>query len=113
MAYHMSFFITTEQIRNQTKTVTRRNGWWNLKPGTHIYACEKCQGLKKGEKVVILGQIRVASVSPTRLDKITQEDCDMEGFPHLSPSEFVALFCKTHKGVNPSSTVNRIEFEYI
>ena len=33
MARNMSFTLTTWQIREQTKTVTRRKGWQFLKPG--------------------------------------------------------------------------------
>jgi len=50
---NMSFFLTTDQIRNKTKTVTRRDGWLFLKPGDIVQACVKCQGLKKGEKILI------------------------------------------------------------
>ena len=42
--------LTKEQILARTKTVTRRLGWWFLKPGDVVWACEKCMGLKKGEK---------------------------------------------------------------
>jgi hypothetical protein len=47
----MSFAHTTDQIRNRTKTVTRRNGWADLKPGELFWAVEKAMGLKPGEKV--------------------------------------------------------------
>lgn len=47
---NISFALTTEQIRNQTKTVTRRVGWANLKPGTLLQPIEKGQGLKKGDR---------------------------------------------------------------
>lgn len=51
----MSFMLTKEQVLNQTKDVTRRNGWAFLKPGDLIQPVEKCMGLKKGEKQVLLG----------------------------------------------------------
>ena len=51
MPRNMSFMITTEQIKNRTKTVTRRLGWNFLKPGEVVNACEKCRGLKAGQKV--------------------------------------------------------------
>ena len=113
MSRNMSFMLTTEQIRNRTKTVTRRNGWWNVKPGEVLNACEKCQGLRKGEKIKVLCQIRVVNVTHTRLDRITQEDVAREGFPHLNPLQFVCLFMTTHKGCTPDTVVNRIEFEYV
>ena len=49
MPRNMSFALTTKQIEDETKDVTRRNGWWFLKPGDQIWAVEKCMGLKKGE----------------------------------------------------------------
>ena len=62
MPRHMSFSMTTAQFRARTKTVTRRFGWWFLKPGDLVMGVEKSQGLKKGEKVVRLGLIRIVSV---------------------------------------------------
>lgn len=113
MPRNMSFSLTTEQVRNQTKTVTRRLGWWNIKPGEVINACEKCQGLKAGEKVIVIGRIRVLNVTHTRLSSITPEDVAREGFPHLAPMQFISLFMTANKGCTPDTTVNRIEFEYM
>jgi len=48
---NMSFAMTTKQVRNQTKTVTRRFGWWFLKAGDIVQPVEKAMGLKKGEKI--------------------------------------------------------------
>jgi len=113
MPRNMSFMLTKNQIRNKTKTVTRRNGWWFLKSGDILNACEKCQGLKKGEKIKKMCQIRVRSTRPERLFRITQDECIKEGLPELTPVEFVKFFWLSHKGVTPASKVNRIEFEYI
>jgi hypothetical protein len=51
MSRNMSFSMTTEAVRNRSKTVTRRLGWWGLQPGTILQAVEKAQGLRKGEHV--------------------------------------------------------------
>jgi hypothetical protein len=48
---YISFMLTQPQIRARTKTVTRRMGWKDLKPGTLLMAAEKCQGLGKGGKI--------------------------------------------------------------
>ena len=37
---HMSFALTTKQIKSRTKTVTRRLGWTFLKPGDLIQPVE-------------------------------------------------------------------------
>ena len=104
--------LTVEQIRDRTKTVTRRNGWINLAPGTVINACEKCMGLKKGEKVKTICEIRVVSVRREPLDAITQADVIREGFPEWSPRQFIDLFSK-HNGGDSRKEVTRIEFEYM
>jgi len=113
MPRNMSFMLTKEQVRDKTKTVTRRNGWWFLNAGDIVNACEKCQGLKKGEKIVKTCQIRILSTRTERLCRITQDECVKEGLPEMTPVEFVKFFWLTHKGVTPASNVNRIEFEYI
>lgn len=60
---NMSFALTTDQVRQQTKTVTRRLGWKTLKPDTLIQPVVKGMGLKKGETVErIGGPIRVLNV---------------------------------------------------
>lgn len=112
MPRNMSFMLTTEQFINQTKTVTRRLGWDMLKVGDILNGCEKCQGLKKGEKINRLGQIRVRHIAKQPLNNITQGDCVREGFPEMTPAEFVKFFCD-HNGCTPYTLVNRIEFEYI
>lgn len=58
MPRNMSFSITTDQVRNREKNVTRRNGWWFLKSGDIVNAVEKTMGLKKGEKIKRICQIR-------------------------------------------------------
>ena len=112
MPRNMSFFLTTEQIRNRTKTVTRRTGWGNLKPGEIVNACVKCQGLKPGEKVERICQIRIVSNTPEELWRITKPGCVAEGFPDMSPDAFVAMFRK-HMGGGVNQIVNVIEFEYV
>lgn len=108
---NISFHLTRPQILARTKTVTRRVGWEWLEPGTLLAAVEKCQGLKKGGRVVRLATIRVLSVRRERLDAITPADCAAEGFPELSPAQFVAMFCQ-HMGCVRATKITRIEFEY-
>jgi hypothetical protein len=116
---YISFMLTQPQIRARTKTVTRRMGWKDLKPGTLLMAAEKCQGLGKGGKIKRLGLIRVTCVRRERLDEMLNNtgwgalECKAEGFPDMTPSAFVAFFCHSHKGCTPSSEVTRIQFEYV
>lgn len=115
----MSFAFTTGQIKNRTKTVTRRLGWWFLKPGDELNAVNKAMGLKKGERPIKLASLRVVSVRPEPLNAITFEDVVAEGFadhPAVmgSPMCFVDYFCRANSPkCLPTTTVNRIEFEYL
>lgn len=126
---NISFALTTEQIRNQTKTVTRRLGWRSLKPGTLLQPVVKAQGIPKGGHVEkIGGPIRVVSVRREPLGVIQKPDVIREGFPELTSMEFIDFFCRSHKTqavyigrhlVRPSrrcestDAVTRIEFEYV
>ena len=112
MPRNMSFMLTTEQIRNKTKTVTRRLGWKSLKPGTILNACVKCQGLKKGEKIEKICQIRGVDVKRIYLWDITDTEVKKEGFPQMNVHDFVRMFKKEMKCPS-TQEVTRIEFEYL
>ena len=108
----MSFSLTKDQVRNKTKFVTRRLGWWFLKPGDVVQACEQCQGLLKGQKFVKICQIRIVSTRPEPLKDITLDEVRLEGFPEMSVWEYIQMF--TEKMVCLDfDPVNRIEFEYV
>ncbi len=114
MPRNISFALTTEQFRNRTKTVTRRMGWKNLKPGDVLCGVIKAMGLKPGEKIEKLGLIRVVDARREPLNRVmTAQDTVDEGFPEMRPAEFIAFFCRSHKRCTPDSIVTRIEFEYM
>lgn len=107
----ISFAKTEQQFVAGLKTVTRRWGWENLKPGTELRVVHKSQGLKKGESPRTIGFIRVVDVRREGLGMITHDEVAKEGFPEWTPTEFVAFFLGRDKnGYGPSSTVTRIEF---
>lgn len=118
MARNMSFALTTEQYRDQTKTVTRRNGWEFAQLGEIVNGCEKCQGLKKGEKIVKIGQHRWVSLRWEPLRRMIDEpeygckEVILEGFNYMTPQEFVDMYC-AHNKCTPDTLVHRMEFEYI
>lgn len=91
----MSFALTERQLMDGSKTVTRRTGWANLKPGQRLLAVRKAMGLKTGEKAVALCEIEVVSVRQERLDAITPAEVLAEGFPAWTndPPSFVRMFC--------------------
>ena len=115
---NISFAMTKSQILDRSKDVTRRIGWRELEVGTLLQGIEKGQGLRKGEKARKLAVIRVTNVRLERLDRITSDldygraEVIREGFPEMSPAEFVAMVASANncKAVN---RVTRIEFEYV
>ena len=109
---NMSFAKTTEQVRNQTKCVTRRWGWWFLERGVRIQAVEKGMGLKKGEKVKKLAVIEVVSVRAETLADITEAECVLEGFPEMSPCDLKCMLGMM-RGDKQPRLINRIEFKYV
>lgn len=103
---NISFSATTPQFRAGTKDVTRRMGWYTLKCGDVLMACEKCQGLGKGGQVVRMGPIEIMNVTYeplgeiiTRPVRITggKPETTREGFPQMSPVQF----CNTFIEINP------------
>lgn len=118
MPRNMSFSHTTDQFRDRTKGVTRRRGWKFLKPGEILNGCVKCMGLRPGEKIERLGQIRVTSVRRERLAEMCEcvqygeIEARLEGFNGMSGQEFVEMFCKEIGGTM-DQVVTRIEYEYL
>jgi len=133
---NIAFSMTIQQFKARTKTVTRRagNSWRRLKSGKVLNGIEKGQGLKQGEHVVPLGPIRVLDVRLEPLRRMTddpeygRQECIKEGFPDLTPEQFVAMFCQSHRIVEtdpnmqgfritrpyrPEDEVARIEYEYL
>lgn len=120
MPRNMSFSLTTEQVRSRTKTVTRRRGWNFLIPGDVVNACVKCRGLKKGQKVEHICQIRILNVRKEVLSDLLQEpypiygreEIAREGFPGMTILSFIYMFCGAQK-CDRDEVLTRIEFEYI
>jgi hypothetical protein len=111
---NMSFSATTEEVRNKSKTVTRRMGWKFLKVGDLVQPVVKGQGLAKGEKVEkIGGPIRILSVRREPLYDIADSyhDVYLEGFTRSSPADFIRTFIEINN-CRFDSIVTRIEFEY-
>jgi hypothetical protein len=115
---NISFALTESQFLAKTKTVTRRLGWKFLKPGDRLMGCRKCMGLRPGESIVRLGAIEIISVRFELLGAMLvnplygQEECRREGFPEMTPMQFVEMF-RSHMTAPPGTTVTRIEFKHI
>lgn len=119
MSRNMSFALTTQQYRDQSKDVTRRLGWLFLKPGERVHGCKKCMGLRKDEPLVYLHDFECVSVRREPLNKMLtdvaygMDECRREGFPQMSPAEFVSFFCASHKGCTAETEISRIEFKHL
>ena len=114
---HASFAETQTQIRNKTKTVTRRLGWQWAKVGMLLLPVDKCMGFKKGEHPVIIQcPIRIIKIGREALWMIEKhpDDCAKEGFPGLTDEQFVIMFCRINrvKKCDPITIITRVEFEY-
>jgi len=112
MARNMSFMLTTQQVMDETKTVTRRLGWRFLRVGDELWAVEKAMGLKKGEEIKRLKKIRIIGKRYEPLKAIDKSDCIREGFPDMTPDDFVKMFC-SHMLCEPDQIITRLELEYI
>ena len=104
--------LTEAQIIDGTKTVTRRLKWLWAKPGMRLMACRKCMGRKAGEPLVRLREIEILSVRREPLDVITQDECRLEGFPDMTPEQFVSMFA-SHMNCHTMAPVTRVEFKYV
>ncbi|WP_234795765.1 hypothetical protein [Mycobacteroides chelonae] len=109
----MSVSLTEDAVVARTKTVTRRLGWLNLKPGDRLTLCRKVMGRKQGEPLVRLVDVEVVSVYRQQLNAITREDVAREGFAGWTTRRFVKFFCDSHQGCDPWSEVTRIEWRYL
>lgn len=111
---NISFSLTTEQVRAGTKTSTLRRGWAFAKPGDRYMGCEKCQGIKKGQKIVKIRVIEVVSNTPWTgsMAACTPELVKSEGFAGMSGEAFW-LFLRDDLRVYKGEVLNRLMFKYV
>lgn len=112
MPRNISFAKTLKQVQERTKTETRRLGWDFVKVGDELRAVNKTMGFKQGEKPIPFGLIRVTNTWREPISAITQDAVKAEGFPEMTPKEFVKFFCDFNK-CEPDLNVRVIQFEYI
>lgn len=114
---NMAVSLTEDQVRDRSKTVTRRLGWTFLKPGERLQLCRKVMGRKRRdgsvEPLVKIVVVEVVSLRRERLDEITADDVVAEGFPEMTPAEFIDFFCRSHPKCTPVTEVTRIEWRYL
>lgn len=109
----MSVSLTEQAVRDRMKTVTRRQGWVFLKVGDRLTLCNKVMGRKPGEPLDRIVDVQVVSVIRERLDQITVDDVAREGFPGMTPAEFIQQFFVDAQGIRADQIVTRVEWTYI
>ncbi|MEW2484144.1 hypothetical protein AB0876_31620 [Mycobacterium sp. NPDC049093] len=112
MARLMSVALTTDAVRRRQKSVTRRVGWQMLRPGDQLTLCPKVRGRRPGEQLDRIVTVDVVSVRREPLNTISPADVTAEGFPDMTPAQFIDFFCSTHRGVSANSQITRIEWAY-
>jgi hypothetical protein len=109
----MSVALTADAVIERRKTVTRRDGWWYLKPGDRLTLCRKVQGRRKGEPLDRLAVVEVVSKRREQLFEITPEDVAAEGFPDWTPEQFIDFYINSVRGAYPRMWLTRIEWRYL
>ncbi len=106
---NISVMLTEQQVLDDHKTETRRQGARWARVGMRLCAIRKGQGLKAGEKIHRLCVLEVTAVRREPLNEIDEGGVVREGFPNMSPAEFVDFFCQ-HMGGEPEQDVAVISF---
>ncbi|MBF6162984.1 hypothetical protein IU491_29180 [Nocardia cyriacigeorgica] len=70
-------------------------------------------GRRRGEPLVRIVDVEVLAVRREPLEAITPDEVVAEGFPEMTPEQFVEFFCDSHTGCTPDSEVTRIEWRYL
>lgn len=109
---NISFFHTQKPFKDKTKDVTRRQGWLDLIAGDVLCGVVKGRGIPKGGHVEKMGKIEILNVRREPLNAITPEDVIREGFPDMTPAEFVTMFCRNMK-CDADEVITRIEYKYV
>lgn len=108
----MSVAFTEQAVRDRIKTVTRRKGWTFLKPGDRLTLCRKVMG-RQGAPLVRVAEVEVVAVSREPLSAVTAEEVAREGFPGMTPEDFIRRFFTEAQGIPADADVTRIEWRYL
>jgi hypothetical protein len=126
MSRLMSVAFTEQAVRDRTKTVTRRKGWWEdrngrrmVKPGDRITLCRKVMGRKPGEPLERICDVEIVSVRREPIRRLIDNqpygnaEVALEGFPGMSPWRFVGEFFLDAQAMRGDDDVTRIEWRYL
>jgi len=109
----ISFGMTSDRLCARMKTVTRRYWYPSYKEslltarrlGNKIYAATDWK-----ENGIVLGELNIVLIDETDITKILQSDVNLEGYPELTPDEFLSNFFGDKKQEKGKKWY-RIEFE--
>jgi hypothetical protein len=74
--------LAESQVRDRTKTVTRRTEWRTLRPGDQLTLCRKVMARRPGDPLERIATVEVTSVRREPLDAArTQEKTEEEREP--------------------------------
>ena len=110
----ISFAKTTEQFVEGLKTETRRDGWRRAHVGDMLQPVNRLPRVGAGKWWPLLWRgeyrhIQLDLVERVRLGDITKEQVQKEGFPEMSPVEFVRFYCAPRQP-DPDRIVTRLSF---
>lgn len=114
----MSVALTEQAVVERRKTVTRRLGWYKIKPGDRLQLVRKSMGRRRADgtvdPLVRLALVEVVATEVVRLDGPRLDDVDVaaEGFAGWTPAQFVEMFTTAMRCV-AHHPVNRIEWRYL
>jgi hypothetical protein len=107
----MSVAETTDQVLDRSKIETRRLGWKFVKPGDVLTLVDR--NPRTGKPWQRLADVEVLRVTLySTLCFIDQASVIDEGFPDLTPEQFVEFFCRTFK-CEPRQEVTVIRWRYL
>jgi hypothetical protein len=122
----MSVAMTTDAVIERRKTVSRRLNWWEdkngrrlLNAGDTLTLCRKVQGRKPGEPIDRLAEVEVVSRRREPLIRLIEDrayglaEVEREGFPGMSPVDFVDRYFVQAQGMSVHDVVTRIEWRYL
>lgn len=84
-----------------------------LRPGDRLTLCSKVSGRRLGEPLDRIAGVEVVSVRREYLDAITAADVSADGFPLMTPGEFVSFLCATPHGCTAQTEISRIQWRYL
>lgn len=126
MSRLMSVAMTTDAVIERRKTVSRRLNWWEdkngrrlLNAGDTLTLCRKVQGRKPGEPIDRLAEVEVVSRRREPLIRLIEDrayglaEVEREGFPGMSPVDFVDRYFVQAQGMSVHDVVTRIEWRYL